>query len=212
MVDLKDGDRVFIDWNKNGVTDLYPFSFNEEEILYIKTFDVASLSRASRLTHEKIAGLAKEDIAISYDFYYDFTDGDIDAIAPYIRFGFFSCSNISEKDTRKVLKKCVKMGAEIAIGTRGGLPTIAYDGKRFYEQEIYKVKATDTMGAGDSFISAFLTNYLSVEADEPGTTENKITISLQKAAEFAATVVVKDGSIGVGYDVDPDQLSEIINI
>lgn len=212
LVDLKDGDRVFIDWNKNGVTDLYPFSFNEEEILYIKTFDVASLSRASRLTHEKIAGLAKEDIAISYDFYDDFTDGDIDAIAPYIRFGFFSCSHISEKDTRKVLKKCVKMGAEIAIGTRGGLPTIAYDGKRFYEQEIYKVKATDTMGAGDSFISAFLTNYLSVEADEPGTTENKITISLQKAAEFAATVVVKDGSIGVGYDVDPDQLSEIINI
>ena len=36
--------------------------------MYIKTFDAASLSRASRLTHEKIAGLAKEDIAISYDF------------------------------------------------------------------------------------------------------------------------------------------------
>ena len=27
LVDLKDGDRVFLDWNKQGVTDLYPFTF-----------------------------------------------------------------------------------------------------------------------------------------------------------------------------------------
>ena len=27
LVDIVDGDRVFIDWNKQGVTDLYPFTF-----------------------------------------------------------------------------------------------------------------------------------------------------------------------------------------
>ena len=40
LVDLKDGDRVFIDWNKKGVTDLYPFEFTKEEIEYIKEFDI----------------------------------------------------------------------------------------------------------------------------------------------------------------------------
>ena len=68
------------------------------------------------------------------------------------------------------------------------------------------------MGAGDSYISAFLMNYLSAEADESFTAEDKITASLKKAAEFAAAVVVKDGSLGVGYDVDPNDLSKIINL
>ena len=31
LVDLQDGDRVFLDWNRRGVTDLYPFVFTDEE-------------------------------------------------------------------------------------------------------------------------------------------------------------------------------------
>ena len=68
------------------------------------------------------------------------------------------------------------------------------------------------MGAGDSFISAFLTNYLSAGADESFTAEDKISDLLRKAAEYAAGVVVRDGALGIGYDVDPDRLSEVINI
>lgn len=212
LVDLQDGDRVFLDWNRRGVTDLYPFVFTDEELEYIRTFDVVSLSRASRLTVEKIEKLFNAGAVISYDFYDDFTEKDIENIAPCIKFGFFSCSHLTEEKTRAILKRCTDLGAELAVGTRGGEPTIAYDGKKYYEQGICQVKATDTMGAGDSFISAFLVNYYSAEADELIPAENKITVALQKAAEFAATVVVKDGSLGVGYDVDPDRLSEIINL
>ena len=74
------------------------------------------------------------------------------------------------------------------------------------------MKPVDTMGAGDAYISAFLMNYLAAEADEPDVDGDKITISLQKAAQFAATVIVKDGALGVGYDVDPARLPEIINL
>ena len=42
--------------------------------------------------------------------------------------------------------------------------------------------------------------------------DSKITTSLKAANAYAATVVVKDGSLGVGYDVDPDRLSDILNI
>ena len=54
LVDLKDGDRVFIDWNKKGVTDLHPFEFTKEEIEYIKEFDIACISWGARVNHEKI--------------------------------------------------------------------------------------------------------------------------------------------------------------
>lgn len=212
LVDLQDGDRVFLDWNRQGVTDVYPFTFTEEEIEYIKTFDIASLSWGSRLTADKVVKLARAGVSVSYDFYDNFTEDIVDSISPYIRFGFFSCSHLTEEETKAVLQRCVELGAEMAIGTRGGAPTIAYNGKDYFEQKICKVKATDTMGAGDSFISSFLTSYLSAEADASVSTENNITATLQKAAQFAATVVVKDGSLGVGYDVNPDRLSEIINI
>lgn len=212
LVDLVDGDRVFLDWNKQGVTDLYPFQFTEEEIDYIKSFDIACISWGARVSVEKIKKLHSAGIDICYDFYDNFTDQDICAISPYIKYAFFSCSHISEEETKDVLKKCVALGCELAIGTRGADATVAYDGEEYYMHGICKVQPKDTMGAGDSYISSFLTNYLPVRADESMDTGNKIHDSLGKAAEFAATVVMKDGSLGVGYDVDPEKLSEIINI
>jgi len=212
LVDLRDGDRIFVDWNRQGVTDLYPFTFTDEEITYIKTFDAACISWGARVGADKIRKLAGAGIAVCYDFYDNFTQEDIENISPYIKYAFFSCSHIDEEETRGVLRECVHLGARIAVGTRGSEPAVAYDGARYYSQDICKVTAVDTMGAGDSYISAFLSNYLSAEADEPLSAEDKITISLKKAAEFAAEVVVKDGSLGVGYDVDPENLSKIINI
>lgn len=212
LVDLKDGDRVFLDWNKQGVTDLYPFTFSTEEMDYIKTFDVACISWGARVNLEKIKKLNKNDINICYDFYDNFTDKDIMSISPYIKYAFFSCSHLTEEETKDVLKRTVGYGCEIAVGTRGGAPTIAYDGRSFIEQEICKVTPVDTMGAGDSYISSFIMNYLSAQADESENVENKIKYAMAKAAEYAAGVVAKEGSLGIGYDVDPFQLSEIINL
>lgn len=211
LVDLQDGDRVFLDWNKKGVTDLYPIVFTEEEIRYIKTFDVACISWGARVNRDRLKKLSEAGVTICYDFYDNFTDEDIRGISSDIEYGFFSCSHISEEEAREVLKKCTGSGCRIAVATRGHEATIAYDGENYYYQEICRVKPKDTMGAGDSFISAFITNYLSAGTDG-SSAGDKITASLKKAAEYAALVVAKDGSLGVGYDVDPDRLSEIINL
>lgn len=55
-------------------------------------------------------------------------------------------------------------------------------------------------------------NYLQMKADESMKSENNIKQALEKAAEYAATIVVKEGALGIGYDVNPKKLSEIINI
>ena len=212
LVDLKDGDRVFIDWNKKGVTDLYPFEFTKEEIEYIKEFDIACISWGARVNHEKIKKLAKYGVKICYDFYDNFTLDDIREIGPNIKYAFLSCGHLSEEETKETLKEVISTGCEIAVGTRGADKTVAYDGKEFYMQPVKKVKAIDTMGAGDSYISAFLMNYLQMKADESMKSWNNIKQALEKAAEYAATIVVKEGALGIGYDVNPKKLSEIINI
>ena len=149
---MEDGDRIFLDWNKKGVTDLYPFTFTEEEIQYIRTFDVACISWGARVKRDKIQKLSEAGVVICYDFYDNFTDEDIDLISPYIQYGFFSSSQISEEETKKVLKKCAARGCRIAVAARGHDAAIAYDGEKYYCHDIVKVKAKDTMGVGDFFI------------------------------------------------------------
>ena len=163
------------------------------------------------MTYGKFERLADAGVVMSYDFNDNFTEEDIERISPCVRIGFFSGSHLEEEEIKRLLKRCVERGCGLAVGTRGEKASIAYDGKDYYYHDIVRVKAKDTMGAGDSFISAFLTNYLSAEADEPFAAEDKITDLLRRAAEYAAGVVVKDGALGIGYDVDPDRLSEIIN-
>lgn len=60
------------------------------------------------------------------------------------------------------------------MGKRGSL---AFDGKKYYRQIPKTVDAIDTLGAGDSFTTAFLLSLLDGE---------KIETAMEKGAEFAA--------------------------
>ena len=143
---------------------------------------------------------------VCYDFSDSFDIEIIEAIAPHISVAFLSCSDYSEEETKHFLHKVVSSGCGIAVATRGSDDAIAFDGETFYRQPVCKVKATDTMGAGDSYISAFLMNYLL-----PGG-RDKIQNSMKAASEYAALVVTREGALGFGYDVDSARLSETINI
>ena len=206
LVEIINGDRVFTDWNKKGVTDLYPFTFTDEEIEYIKTFDIACTSAGGRVSADRIRKLHSCGVRVCYDFSDSFDIEIIEAIAPHISVAFLSCSDYSEEETKHFLHKVVSSGCGIAVATRGSDDAIAFDGETFYRQPVCKVKATDTMGAGDSYISAFLMNYLL-----PGGGD-KIQAAMSSAAEYAALVVRREGALGLGYDVDPSRISEIINI
>ena len=197
LVEIINGDRVFTDWNKKGVTDLYPFTFTDEEIEYIKTFDIACTSAGGRVSADRIRKLHSCGVRVCYDFSDSFDIEIIEAIAPHISVAFLSCSDYSEEETKHFLHKVVSSGCGIAVATRGSDD---------YRQPVCKVKATDTMGAGDSYISAFLMNYLL-----PGGGD-KIQAAMSSAAEYAALVVRREGALGLGYDVDPSRISEIINI
>ncbi len=199
LVELKeDGDRIFLDWNKQGVTDLYPIQFTEEELKYVKSFQVASAGRCSTVSLDKLKLLHRNGVDICYDFHAIYSEEEICSISPNITYGFFSCSHLTVPEIRDTLKLAVESGCRIAVGTRGADTIIAYDGNGWYEQETFPVaRVVDALGAGDSYIAAFLTSYLA----EPERRETeRIKKALEDAARHASGVIVKEGSIGIGFD------------
>lgn len=199
LVELKeDGDRIFLDWNKQGVTDLYPIQFTEEELKYVKSFQVASAGRCSTVSLDKLKLLYRNGVDICYDFHAIYSEEEICSISPNITYGFFSCSHLRVPEIRDTLKLAVESGCRIAVGTRGADTIIAYDGNDWYEQETFPVaRVVDALGAGDSYIAAFLTSYL---AEPERRDTERIQKALEDAARHASGVIVKEGSIGIGFD------------
>lgn len=205
---MEDGDRIFLDWNKDGVTDRYPIEFTKEELDYIKNYQVACIGRCSTVTLEKIKKMKEHGIDVCYDFHAIYSEEEITSICPLIKYAFFSCSHLSEEEIRETLQFAVEQGADIAVGTRGPLSVFAYDGKQYYEQETCPVDhVLDALGAGDSFIGAFLTYYLQ---GEDLAEQERVQQALKEAVKHSASVIQMEGSIGVGFDVDPEHLEDII--
>lgn len=92
------------------------------------------------------------------------------------------------------------------MATLGAKGSMAFDGNHYYRQNGIEVKVVDTMGAGDSFISAFLVSYLSVEK------RNDVSAALLAGAKYAAEVVQMHGSTGMGFDIDISRMNQYFNI
>jgi hypothetical protein len=56
-------------------------------------------------------------------------------------------------------------------------------------------------------------DYLSYdEEDDVKDPQEKVEHALFAAAQHAATVVVKEGSVGIGYDYDPPAFEDVVNV
>ena len=79
LVDLKDGDRIFLDWNKQGVTDLYPFTFTEEEIEYIKNVEDKIDEILGVTTNDKVEDIIAKPVEGETEVYaIIFSDGTME--------------------------------------------------------------------------------------------------------------------------------------
>lgn len=199
----ENGDRDFLFWNEEGVTDLMPFAFTEDEIEYIKKYNVLCLGRLADVSPEKVKHLFVNGVSMCYDFHEVFDSETIASIAPYVDYGFFSCSHLNDDEIKQYLKEACDHGIKLAVGTSGCEPVWAYDGVTYYKQETLRVDPIDTLGAGDSFIAAVMVNYLSCIGDGMEHTE-AVREALVKGTEYSAKVVMIEGSMGVGYDVDAE--------
>lgn len=84
---------------------------------------------------------------------------DLNEILPYTDVFITDIKSIPENlknlNHVEICKEFTKLGPSIVGITKGENGCILFDSKKFYNEELYKVKVVDTTGAGDNFHGAF---------------------------------------------------------
>ena len=218
-VKLEDGDRVFCGSNRGGVLQKHPIILQENDLQYISGFEAVHMSNNgfTDLELPKLKGLGPW---ISYDFSYRWTEEErVNRVCPYVDVAFASCSDLSEEEIWKLCEHMHEKGCDIVVATRGSDGAFASDGENHFRQLPHLVQAIDTMGAGDSFASAFM-----VAVAEKVTQMGKdvwkkkddrkaiIRNGLERAAEFSSKICLISGGSGDGIRVPEEMYNRIQEI
>lgn len=152
-----EGDRVFVGGPQNTAQHLVRLRLMPEDLDYIKGFDLCHTSCFSSIEPE-LATL-REFCNLSFDFSERRDMQYLEAVCPHVRFAFFSGAELDDNAVFALMDECHAMGTEIVGVTQGKRGAVfSQNGRRFW-QGIYKTEVLDTMGAGDSFIAGFLTEF-----------------------------------------------------
>ena len=135
-------------------------------------------------------------MTVSYDFSGQWKDDErVARVAPYIDFAFLSCGNVSEEKACAVCEKLYKAGCPQVVAY--------YDGSLFLTCPPKLVEAVDTLGAGDSFATAFLLSVIAAREKEPALCSRHyprvvVEKALEAGAAFSARTCLVQGAFGHG--------------
>lgn len=191
-VSLSEGDRCFLGSNLGGVAKEHPLCFSDLDIAYLKQFTLMHTSIFSYVDSQ-LPKLHTAGIRISYDFSNRFDQAILKKNCPYIWCACLSSSERDEEENLALMREILSYGCSMVLLTSGVRGAMLLTGDALYRQAPNLVDAVDTMGAGDSFITAFLTSYLS-QGERP----EHIPNSLHRAAVFSSENCMRSGSFGYG--------------
>lgn len=200
VVDLVDGDRVFISSNKGGVLREHPIQLTAEDLEYVSGFDVLHTSNNSYFDSQ-LQTVAQLPILVSYDFSGSWRDESRrKAVSPCLDLGFLSCSDLSEEEIQALLKELHRDGCGVAVATMGSRGAFAWDG---YEMAVHRpalVEAVDTLGAGDSFAAGFIMRYCADRRAQPEV-RPRLTECMESGAALSAKTCLVRGAFGYGAPI-----------
>ena len=151
MVTLKGNDRVFLGSNKGGVAKEHSFDFTQEDLEYIKGFNLIYTNLNSYI-EEDLPFLHTAGVPIAYDFSTRWTDAYLEKVCPYVTVAILSCAHLSAEDRAREMQKAADHGVSIVLGTIGEDGSyVLYNGKTYYASAVHADDVIDTMGAGDRF-------------------------------------------------------------
>ena len=208
-VTLVDGDRVFLGSNRGGVTREHPIQLEENDLAYIHGFSHVHTTN-NGYTDAQLPKLKPLGVTVSYDFSGQWKDEErVARVAPYIDFAFLSCGSVSEEEARAVCEKIYKAGCPQVVATRGSLGAVYYDGSLFLVCPPKLVEAVDTLGAGDSFATAFLLSVTEAREKDPALGSGHypkavVEKALEAGAEFSARTCLVQGAFGHGKTTETE--------
>jgi len=187
----EEGDRVFVGSNKGGVQSLVKLNFTEDDMNYIGSHDLMHTSVYSRIEQE--LPVLAERVPISFDFSSRRDEEYLQTICPFIQYGFFSGSDLSKSQCIDLMHHVSDLGTEFVGITRGSEGALFMAKREIYEQPIHNANVIDTLGAGDSFIAMFLTQFHQY---------HNVQDAMRLAAIVAAEVCENYGAFGYGLKKD----------
>ncbi len=208
MVEVVDGDRVFLGGNDGGVTVREPILLTPEDVEYVAGFDLVH-SGVYSSTESQLPALAGTGALVTYDLSSEsrFRSPEyLDPLAPHLDLALLSCSHLTEAETEEALRSVVARGAGMAIGTRGADGSVLFDGTALHRAEAVPLDAArpiaDTMGCGDAFLGAVVCSLLRAgwrKGRRPSS--GAIDAALSAGSAFAAEQCFTDGAFGHGRPV-----------
>lgn len=211
---LTNGERVLGDENDGGLVKSEPLDIDSSLVEYVKSFDVIHTSCYSYLD-DQLSRLKESGVPILYDFSTEWDREKCAAICPHIDYVLFSdqCGTSSAEKEYTLKAAVEKYCCSLAVMTMGSEGSCVYDGSRFYRKEPYNIEggARDTTGCGDSWISGFITTYISgkktfsnqfiTKENERDWRESLIKFSMCAGNLKARQTSQTDGAFGCGIDL-----------
>lgn len=180
-----EGDRVFGESNKGGIQSLLKLNFHQKDLDYIQAFSLAHTSVYSYL--DESVELLSRMLPVSYDFSTNREASRLQQLCPHLEVAFFSGSDLTEPECLAFIDEIRALGTRHVIVTRGKDGALYGGEQGVVKQRLNPVEAVDTLGAGDSFIAAFLVSLIRKQPIEQGMTY---------AAECAARTCLEEGAFG----------------
>lgn len=202
----KKGERIFLGSNKGGCFRNYHWQFSLDDLKYIEQFYVIHTSLNSYI-EEALPDLKKAENILSFDFSNRWTEEYLDRVCPWCDVACLSGSGLQEEEILETMRQVQHRGVPLVIITKGEDGSyLYYKGKSLFQPSI-PVEVIDTMGAGDAYIAAFLTE---VFCKGGGKLNNIPCETLQHAMEagarFAAEICKSEGAFGYGIEFGKEEI------
>ncbi|MET9297086.1 PfkB family carbohydrate kinase [Streptomyces sp. NPDC003077] len=181
------GNRTFGDCDET----VSLFVPDEGDLRWLRGFDLVHTSDYSGMEGQ----LARLAAACPVSF--DFSDRPWSYAAPLlpaVRHAVFSRPDADEREAVQLLDGARELGPELVVVTRGVRGALLVYGDVVHRQPVVPVRATDTLGAGDSFIAGL---HVALH------TGHTLADAAQRAAAYAARVCTLPGAFGHPLALDP---------
>ena len=153
---IRNGDRVFANYVEGVQKEA---TFPEGLLPQVRSYD---------LVHFSVWGFGREHIPsikrgehplLSCDFSNHLEHKALEEL-PYLDYSFFSGKELISKgfDPKDRLRELKARTPGLVVMTLGEHGSLVYDGEKMYKGNAKPVEVVDTLGAGDSYIAAFLTS------------------------------------------------------
>ncbi len=203
--EVTDGERSFVsvvtgpDWAG-------PIQLEEEDLRHLAEADLIACSCNAKMP-EQMRKVQELPSVFVYDFgekekyrtkeYYDQVCGHIDL-------AMFSCRPMEEAEFKEFCRPLHERGVVHVLATIGAEGQLLSAGGQIMKKGIQKVIPSDTMGAGDSFLAAFLNTLMQLGWQKNRLMpEEALSAALQAGQEASAKNCMQQGGFGVKAKVSP---------